>query len=198
MQAAASSLTFEPASHTYRLAGREVPSVTQALQLLEDFEGVPWAILEAARKFGQHVHEACALLVRGQLDWASLDHALVPYMECAKRFIAESGVRIIASELRLAHRTLRYAGTLDVLGDHKAFSGLYDFKSGVVPRTVGPQTAGYAAAYLDTYGVRVQRRYCVQLNPDLPNGYKVHRLNDPADWHTFLSALNCWRFKHAA
>lgn len=195
---AAPSLSFEPESHTYRLSGQVVPSVTQALGLLEDFEGIPWAILEAARKFGQHVHEAAALLVRSQLDWKSLDHALVPYMECAKRFIVESGVKIIASELRLSHRTLRYAGTLDVLGDLRGDLGLYDFKSGVLPRTVGPQTAGYSAAYFDMYGIRVKRRYCVQLNPDFPNGYKVHRLNNPADWHTFLSALNCYRFKHVA
>lgn len=190
-------LTFEPEGHTYRLAGLEVPGVTQVLELLEDWEKVPRHLLEAARLFGQHVHEACALLVRGKLDWASLDPALVPYLEGAQRFLRESGVKVIASELRIAHKTLRYAGTLDILGEIRGQTGLFDFKSGIVPRTVGPQTAAYVGAHQDTYGIRVNRRYCVQLSPELPNGYKVHALNEPADWHTFLSALNIHRWKHA-
>ena len=28
-------------------------------------------------------------------------------------------------------------------------------------------------------------------------GYRLHEYKDPADYSIFLSALNCWRFKHA-
>jgi hypothetical protein len=186
---------FDAEQHAYTLDGRSVPGVTQILGLLEDFEGVPWHLLEAARKFGQHVHAACALMVRDELDWGALDSALVPYVEAAKRFIEESGVVVRASELRVAHPALRYAGTLDLLGELRGLC-LFDFKSGVFPRSVGPQTAAYAAAYQQETGIRVARRYCVQLNPALPNGYKVHALTNSADWNIFLSCLNIWNFKN--
>ena len=100
-------LDFNAEAHEYRLDGQLVPSVTQVLAVLEDFEGVPWHLLEAARKFGQHVHEACALMVRGELDWASLDPALVPYVEAAQRFIDESGFVVRACELQVAHPSLQ-------------------------------------------------------------------------------------------
>jgi hypothetical protein len=31
-------------------------------------------------------------------------------------------------------------------------------------------------------GARVKRRYCVQLNPEFPQGYKVRALTNTADW----------------
>jgi hypothetical protein len=190
-------LDFNAEAHEYHLDGQPVPGVTRVLEILDDFEGVPWHLLEAARKFGQHVHEACALMVREELDWASLDPALMPYVEAAKRFIEESGVVVRACELRVANAALRYAGTLDLLGEWRGL-GLFDFKSGVFPRSVGPQTAAYAAAYQQEFGLRVARRYCVQLNPSLPNGYKVHALTNTADWHIFVSCLNVWRYKNVA
>lgn len=190
-------LDFDSAAHEYHLDGQHVPGVTQVLGALEDFEGVPWHLLEAARKFGQHVHEACALMVREELDWASLDPSLVPYVEAAKRFIDESGVVVRACEFRVAHAALRYAGTLDLLGEWRGLA-MFDFKSGVLPRSVGPQTAAYAGAYQAQTGVRIARRYCVQLNPALPNGYKMHALTNAGDWHIFVSCLNIWRYKNAS
>lgn len=191
------ALAFDQESHTYRLDGQPVPGVTSVLQLLNDFEGVPFHLLEAARKFGSHVHEACALMVRSQLNWTSLDPDLYPYVDAARRFIVESGVVVLASELRVAHAGLKYAGTLDLVARWKGLNAVVDFKSGQFPRSVGPQTAAYAGAYSEQTGIRVPRRYCVQLNPDLPNGYKVHALTNSADWSIFVSCLNVHRWKNA-
>lgn len=192
------SLLFDAAEHRYTLEGRDLPSVTTVLQMLADFERVPWETLEAARLFGQRVHEACALLVRGILDWESLDPALVPYLEGARNFLKRADFLVIASELRLAHRPLRYAGTLDLMGELNGAPALVDFKSGALPRSVGPQTSAYAEAYHAMHGKRIRRRYCVQLNPEFSEGYKVHALTDATDWSVFLSCLNVWRFKHGA
>jgi hypothetical protein len=192
----ANALSFDRESHTYRLDGQPVPGVTSVLRLLDDFEGVPAHLLEAARKFGSHVHEACALMVRGQLDWARLDLDLFPYVDAARRFIEESGIVVLASELQVAHETLRYAGTLDLIGRWRGVATLIDFKSGQFPRSVGPQTAAYANAYHSQSGIRVPRRYCVQLNPALPNGYKCHALTNSADWSIFVSCLNIHRWKN--
>ena len=193
-------LTFDADTHTYRLNGTVVPSVTQVIdEQLNDWTGVPLDALEAARVFGSHVHEACHLLVRGELDWASLDPALVPYLEGAQNFLDQSGITIIASELALASPTLRFAGTTDLRGILRDSISTLDWKStSVMPRSVGPQTAAYDHLYIEQNGGKPTKRYCVQLNPALPNGYKLHPLKNTADWHIFLSALNCWRFKHAS
>lgn len=189
------ALIFDAASHTYRLDGRPIPSVTRALGVLDDWEHVPRDRLEAARRFGDHVHKAVALLVRGQLDWARLDPQLVPYVEGAQRFLRQARLVVLASELAVVNRAVGYAGMIDLVAREK-YLGIYDFKSGALTRMVGPQTAGYAEAYRAMYNARVQRRYCVQLSPELPNGYRVHLLTDPADWNIFLSALNITRWKN--
>lgn len=191
-------LAFDKPSHTYTLNGRAVPSVTQVLQPLELFEGIPFHVLEAARERGQFVHEAMALLVRGALDWASLDVSLVPYIEGGKRFLDESGAVVIASEMSVACPRIRCAGTFDLLAHMRDSECLIEFKAtAALPRTVGPQTAAYERLYQATHGPGYRRRYCVQLKP---GDYKVHPLTDPADWSVFQSCLNIhyWRNKNVA
>lgn len=193
---AAVKLEFEPIFHEYRIDGRIAPSVSQVLAPLEDFESVPRETLESARIFGQHVHEACALLVRDELDWASLDPALVPYLMGARRFLEESGITIIASETRVVCPKLRVAGTLDILGHWRNTECVIDWKAtAAIPRSVGPQTSAYEQLYRSMRGGAKRRRYCVQLRD---NDYRVVPLTDPADWNIFLSCLNLWRYKNAS
>lgn len=182
-------LVFSAETHEYRLDGRVLPSVTQALSVLDQYEGVPPRVLEAAREFGRHVHLACDLDNRGVLDEATLDPALAPYLAGWRKYRADSGLVIVASELRLHDARLGYAGTCDVLGEVLGRPSVIDIKSGLVPKTVGAQCAAYAHA------LKVRRRYCVQL---MPNDYRVHALNDPADFSLFLSCLNIakWREKN--
>lgn len=201
-------LTFEPESHTYRIGGIVVPSVTQVIDdQLNDWEGVPLDAMEAARIFGAHVHEACHLMVRDELDWDSLDPELFPYVDAARRFIDESGITIIESETRMCDPGLMIAGTEDIWGIIRDDYWLLDWKTPLqFPRSVGPQTAAYSHLRGKSRptprapGKRNKpphRRGCVQLNPKLcKNGYKLTECKDSTDWHYFLSARNCFRFKH--
>lgn len=187
-------IVFDEARHEYLVGGQVVPSVTQVLSILQDFGAVPADVLAAAAEFGTHVHQACALDNDGRLDEASLDPSLAPYLEQWRRFLAESGAFVRASELRVYHSGLRYAGTLDVLADWNGQLCIIDIKTGQVPRTVGAQTEAYRMAYQSQEcGVVPRRRYCVQLTAD---DYRVHPLTNPADWSLFQSALNCYRFKN--
>lgn len=190
-------LQFDAETHTYRLAGRVVPSVTQALKVLESFEGIPADVLEAARIRGQYVHAACDLLDRDQLDWSSLDPALVPYIEGYQNWLADSDATITASELRVAHKANGYAGTLDRLAIVNGRETLVDVKAtAVLPVTVGPQTAAYANAYAVSSGHKAPKRHCLHLNPVFKRGYKFTALTDPGDWSVFLSCLNVWKFRN--
>lgn len=191
-------LTFEEAGHVYRVDGQAWPSVTQILDPLNELDGIPRAVLEAARVFGGHVHVGCHLLNQDALDWGALDPALLPYVTGWQNFLNESGAIVLASEERVLHRTLRYAGTLDVRALWKERMCFIDIKSGAVPRTVGLQCAGYAQAWChmhDDARPARHRRYCVQLTGK-SLGYKVHALNDTNDFTFFNSALNIHNFRN--
>lgn len=185
----AEGLHFDSATHTYTLAGRRLPSVTQVLGVLDQYESVPLSALEAAREFGTHVHLAVELDIAGTLDEAALDPALAPYLEGWRKYRRDSGIRIIGSEQRIVDTVLGYAGTCDVVGEVRGQNVVIDIKSGAVPKSAGPQVAAYAQV------LKIRRRCCLQL---MPNDYRVHALTDPSDWPLFLSCLNIakWREKH--
>lgn len=190
-------IDFDKDSHTYTVGGVQLPSVTQVLDTLIDFRFVDRDVLEAARVFGNHVHDAMALLVREELDWQTLDPALVPYILGGKRFLEESGITVIASEMRVACKRMRCAGTLDLAGVLRNSECVLDFKAtAAIPATVGPQTAAYERLYNSMFGGPKRKRYCVQLRE---NDYRVVPLTDPADISIFQSALNLhhWKQKHA-
>lgn len=189
-------LTFDEGSHTYRLGGLVVPSVTQVLKILDDsFDRVPLDVLDAAREFGQHVHAACDLDNRGELDEDSLDPALAEYLAGWRKFLKDRRAKVVASELRVADRRLRYAGTLDAIVEIDGFRVLVDIKSGAVPSTVGPQTAAYASAareWCPELCPGTLHRVCVQL---MPNDFKAITLRGAGDWNAFLSALNVYQWR---
>lgn len=188
-----SALTFDPVGHVYTLGGVVVPSVTQVLGALDDWPGIPAAILEAARYRGQRVHEACALELLGVLDEATVDDEVAPYLAQFRRFLAESRFQAILSEHQVWSSKLGYAGTLDLFGDlPRAKSALIDIKSGTRPKAVGPQTAAYARALRESAGMTAKSRWCLLLTPTKST---LHELADPNDDRVFLAALtiNHWR-----
>lgn len=188
-------LTFNEEMHEYRLGDRVLPSVTTILKPMSVYELVPPNILEAAREFGTHVHKMVELEILGLLDEGSLDPALAPYLTGWRKFLRDSGYRVVASEMRLHHPRLGFAGTLDLLLERKYRRCQMDIKSGIVPRTVGPQTAAYDQLLMAGPNKgRSLPRFCLQLKP---GDYEVTALTNPADWPNFLSCLNLWKFHNA-
>lgn len=186
-------LSFDSSEHRYFFGGREIPSVTTILSFLDDWERVPRDVLAAAAQFGTHAHEAAALLVRDQLDWDSLDPDLAPPIRGLQKFLDESGAVVVQSEWRVYHPDLRYAGTLDAILHWRNGMALADWKTGSTPpKSVGPQTAAYCAAFEANTGQKIKRRYCIQL---LDGDYRVTKLDDPSDWSTFVSCRNIYRAK---
>lgn len=184
----ADGLHFEAERHVYRYNGRVVPGVTSVLEPLQFLDGVPWAVLEAAREFGTHVHLACHLYNQDELDIATLDDALVPYLQGWTAFLNETGFVVTASEERV-YSKIGYAGTADAFGDWQNTSWVVDIKSGVVPDTVGAQLAAYQQAAI----IRPRRRLCVQLTGN--GDYKLHEQKDLADFSLFTSALNIYNYR---
>lgn len=195
-------IDFDRASHTYRLGGRVVPSVSDVLEPLQLLDGIPEKVLEEARIRGQHVHSAIHMMIHNALDWPTLHTDYVPYVTAARKFIRECEVKVIASEYRMGDDGLRFGGTLDLLGVMKRMTAVIDWKAvAQMPRTAGPQTAAYDYLYRRQLGgarggPRPFKRYGVQL---LATGdYRLFPFEDPRDWNVFLSALNIWHWRAAA
>jgi len=72
---------FSQADHRYRCTqGIIRPSATQVFEILgcSDFSGIAPAVMEWKRNYGQAVHLAGQFLAVGDLDWDSVDEAVVP------------------------------------------------------------------------------------------------------------------------
>jgi hypothetical protein len=191
-------IEFDEPSHTYTVDGREFPSVTHILEPYTGLEFVDRELLRKAAEFGNHVHLACHLYDRGELDEDTLDPELVPYLDGWKHFLDDSGAIVILSEYRVASRKHGYAGTFDKMLFWGKSNRMVDIKSGsVLPKTVGPQTAAYVEAYAEE-NCRIRDRYCIHLPG--AGKYKSHRLTDARDWNIFKAALvmHNWYQRRAA
>jgi hypothetical protein len=188
----AAAIQFDPLLHEYRVGGVRWPSVTDVIDMLGELDGIPRAELEAAAKFGTAVHGACHLDNCGALDWQLLDPHLAPYVQAWRRAQVDLRIIVTASEQMVSNVQLRYCGRLDVLARTSGVRELIDLKStATIPRTVGPQTFGYA----DALGEPLIRRRVVLLRPD--GTYRTDVLRDPRDRSNFVSALNVlnWRLE---
>lgn len=194
-------MSFDEASHTYRVGGSVWPSVSAILEPLNQLDGIPPEILRRAAEFGTNVHLACHLINTGRLDRASLDDALAPYVAAWDRCLFESGAVVVASEVRVLHPTLKYAGTMDTAirltrRTRSAVHALDIKTSATVPRTCALQTAAYREAYVRVRPDLSKTRYCCHLRGD--GTYRLIPYESPGDWNTFVSALNVYRWRAKA
>ncbi len=184
-------LAFDQGTHTYRLDGKVVPSVTQVLECLHDWSRVPRDLLEAKRQLGTAVHIACELDDANDLVEESVHESVRGYLEGYRKFKREMRPEVLAVETKVANHAMHYAGTLDRVLGVDGIKWLVDLKSCTqVHAPVGPQTAAYLAALGDP---SITRRAALQLKPD--GTYKFHPLNDPSDIAVFMACLTVHRFK---
>src|SRR5262249_62054614 len=107
-------LEFDGASHTYRVDGVAIPSVTQLLEaagISPDYSKVNPTVLLHARRRGIHVDLCCDLDDADDLDWSTVHPEAVGYVEAWRCFKADYGYRPLASQVLLYHPTYGYAGT---------------------------------------------------------------------------------------
>lgn len=200
----AMSLVFRDSDHTYWLDGRELPGITRVLRDvgIGDLDQTDPRIAYAAGR-GKAVHEATALDDRGELDDASVDPVVRPYLDAWRRFRVESGFRPIVSliEVPLARAELGYAGTPDRCGWLGQLPVVLEIKAtSQLHRRVGLQLGAQQmlAWTTEEFGAVVPnavRRFAVRLCPDENPPYRLQEFKDPEDRHTFLAALRVWLWK---
>lgn len=186
-------VTFDEATHTYRMDGIVVPSVTQCLEPCHDFRFVNPKDLERAQIMGRKVHKTVELYELGRLDIGSLHHALAAHLEQwikAKEFLK---IDVISTERMVYSSARRYAGTMDI---HCRIAGeehIIDIKSGARMKPHALQTAGYKYASVEMGVVGKDcKRGCIYLTPE---DWRIEYHSGLNDELVFLSLLNYSRWK---
>ena len=187
-------LTFEEAAHVYQFDGKAVPSVTQAMKPITKL----WTSgdqLEWARQQGKAIHAMVEYDCKGTLDVETLPDWLKPFYADWRKFITETGFQLIASEPKLYHEVLRYAGTPDLIGRMTKLKPNYggvapppvaviDLKR-TIPKSTGVQTAAYMTAWNELIRTPViTQRYGLSLCP-----YRLVPFTNKGDFNVFLSCL---------
>lgn len=196
-------LTFNADLHEYRWRGKVVPSVTQVLDGLHSFAGVPWEVLEAARARGTAVHTACQFFDEDDLDEDRLavdDWDIWCYLQGWKAFVRDTEPNWSVIESPFYCPALGFAGTPDRIGEftfrgQRMTGATLDIKSSASSHpTWGVQTAAYAHLAKTGGGPR----FTVQLEPHPDGRYRLLEWKDPHDWPVFVSlmTLHNWRAKH--
>lgn len=193
-------LTFEPETHTYRVSGRVVPSVTQLLDRMQDWRFLSDDLLEAARDRGSYVHKLCEIDDRTQ-DLHP-DEERGPHWSrllAWRKFCRDYGANWEAVEEMGYSARLDYAGTLDRRGRLEKVTPhslwLIDIKTSASPSRVwGLQLAAYRNIIAERDPAwALCRRATVRLLAD--GTYRFDEFRDPRDWGAFQSLLNLlsWR-----
>lgn len=179
------TIAFEPDGHVYTLGSVVLPSVTQVMEpmSLMLYKGVPPDVMQIAADRGTRAHEQVSTYIKYGL--MEPDEDTQPYLDAFLAFDADYHPQWVASEYRTFHRTLMYAGTLDLAGYITPDDGngvdVIDIKCTAQFHRImlSTQLAGYAEA-VKSHGVRVRNRYGLQLLRDgkyrfeeVPDGYKL-------------------------
>lgn len=195
-------LTFRASDHRYTLDGMVIPSVTQVLDVISAFAGVPDHLMADARLRGTLVHKLTEVADRGE-PWEddARETVLFEYIEAWEMFKRDCRVVLIESEQRVFHTKYRYSGTFDRIVEMDGKKYILDIKTGEVHPEYAVQTAAYVYAYNEGRPVKehLKERLCVVLKPNgryHAESFDVREL--ASDFQTFTAALTItsWRLRN--
>ena len=187
-------LVFKPENHTYWLNGVYVPGVSEIMRPLSDsmYRNIDQNMLDTAAKRGSAIHEAVENYIKYGIDDCEPDFR--PYFDAFLAWVKEERVEVIASEIPVYNKILRYAGTADILCNIKGATWLVDVKTTaqINHMLTGVQLVAYNAA-LASHGVKTDKRAVLQLRKDghycfLPED----KANDSEAWTTFGALLTVY------
>lgn len=183
-------LAFEDEKHIYRLNGRYLPSVTTVMRPLSQalYKDVDEQVLEEAANRGTAVHNAIEnYTLYGVKD---IPECYEGYFEAFRSWWKEQNPQALATECRVYHKSLLYAGTADmpVLIDGKKI--LVDFKTSAAVNKMltGVQLEAYSKAY-ESHGVIFDGKAILHLKPTGQYQWLFYDRNDYESWEVFGALL---------
>lgn len=188
-------LTFDPETHTYRVFGQEVPSVTELTGIYGGplpEEGDPLELtLEAAADRGTLMH---AFLEHRLCDYPEpfeLPDSLQPYADAVDLFLSEHKLDPLLIEVPLhgIENGVPFAGTPDYIGEFDGIPAVLDWKfvSQLQKAKVSAQLGGYLQLCMNNE-IFPDGLYCVQF---LPSGtYRLYPATVADAVHRFTLSIN--------
>lgn len=191
-------LTFEERRHVYRLNGVEIPSVTTIMGPLSEqvYATVNDAVLRKAGARGTAVHNAIENYVKFGIEDIATEYA--GYFDAFLQWCKDHKVVPYASEVRLYHKALLYAGTADLLASVDKEDTLVDFKttSSMSEMLCGVQLEAYKRAHESHEGAgKLSKKAILHLSK---NGkYEMFHFNphDTECWKVFTALLTVRNYK---
>lgn len=181
-------LTFDEIMHRYYVDGTEVPSVSRVMEPLKDanYAGISDKTLKKAADKGTAVHDAIENFVKFGIE--DINPEYKPYYDAFMSWWQEKRPIVVGSEIRVYHKLLGYAGTIDLLCYIDDLLTLIDFKTTytVSDMSCGVQLEAYAKA-LESHGIKVDQKMILHLKRD--GRYKpiLYPANDSKRWRVFGS-----------
>lgn len=181
-------LTFDEAKHEYCWNGAVVPHLTGIIGDLTSYDMVNADQLENARQKGTAVHKMIEYWATGVEmtlpDW------MLPVQAQWLKFVADTGIKVIASERRCYHKVYGYACTLDlaVTMRHKPGLGIVEVKrSFMAGKAIGLQTAAQAMAWEHEGNDKILWRGALKINET--SSYRFEEHENKKDWPNFVACL---------
>ena len=180
-------LTFEEGTHTYKLNGIEVPSVTTLMKPLSQrvYGDTDPELLARAAARGTAIHQAAENYAEYGIE--DIDPELSGYFDAFKRWWDKKKPVVLGTECRVYHKELGYAGTSDLLCVIDNQITLVDYKSSasVVHMLCMVQLEGYARAW-DSHGLKIDRREILHLQ-------SIGQYTE----HVYPKNAECWKVMSA-
>ncbi|NJL71405.1 MAG: hypothetical protein HC888_07200 [Candidatus Competibacteraceae bacterium] len=108
------NLTKHEETHTYRLNGKHIPGVTTMLKEMGELPNYP-DHTDFYKLRGRAVAKMMELEAQGRFDPSNTHAEVLRFYPAFKAFRERYPIKIVASELELAHAGLWYAGTTDMV-----------------------------------------------------------------------------------
>lgn len=163
-------IQFIPETHTYLLDGKEVPSVTQLVEIYSTAAVEPDSDLEltfeAAAERGTIMHNYIEhRLAGGHADEFEIPEVYSGYIDAIELFFSEHELTPMLIETPLAaDADTPFAGTPDYVGEFDGVLSILDWKfvSQIQKTKIGAQLHGYDKLCIHN-GIFVDRLFCVQF-----------------------------------
>jgi hypothetical protein len=181
-------LEFDDATHTYRLDGLVIPSVSSIMEPLSKakYTGISGRTLERAANKGTAVHNSIENWIKFEILDIPPEHE--GYFKAFRKWWDDFRPVVVGSEVRICHSLMRYGGTIDLIGYIGDELTLVDYKStyAISDMTCGVQLEAYDQA-LGSMGVKVQRKKILHIKKD--GSYELHDYpaSDVTRWRVFGS-----------
>ena len=179
-------LVFDEVPHIYRLNGIKIPSVSNVMEPLSraKYDHISAKTLEIAANRGTEVHNSIENFLK--FGFSDIDPEFAGYINAFEAWYKGTEPDVVGSEVRIYHKLMQYAGTLDLLCYVKDELCIYDFKttSVISDMTCGVQLEAYAQA-LTTHGINVQRKRILHLKKDGKFKEREYPTSDAPRWRVF-------------